>query len=324
MSNVSNDPLSDFTMKQKALVSVGIPVYNGEKHIHGAIDSILEQSYKNIQIVISDNASTDKTQDICNDYCKKHPNIKYVRQPCNIGSVENFKSVLQMADGEYFMWLGHDDYLSRNYVEICLQKLIEHPDYALVSGMPIYVYDDNRKEPGGLWSILSDDPLERVVSYFEKVTDNGIFYGIIKKEHAERLCLRMRLGDDWLIVASLAFIGKLFMCNEAEIYRHVGGASSSISNAVRAVEDPFWVSYMPYLTIAFYAYSDIAFRNNLFSEIGVFERQVLAIKCQSAIRKKFRAQRIAHVVLLIKHACLVSIRYGFDALRRIKGLIFGR
>ena len=94
---------------QHPLVSIGVPVFNGEKGLAKALDSLLEQDYDKLEIIISDNASTDRTEALCLEYAEKDQRIRYVRQTENIGGVYNFKFVLDEAVGEYFMWAAHDD-----------------------------------------------------------------------------------------------------------------------------------------------------------------------------------------------------------------------
>lgn len=90
-------------------VSIGMPVYNGEKYIREALDSLLGQSFANFELIISDNASTDGTEGICLEYAAQDARIRYIRQPKNLGALANFKFVLDEAQGEYFMWAAADD-----------------------------------------------------------------------------------------------------------------------------------------------------------------------------------------------------------------------
>jgi len=90
-------------------VSIGMPVYNGEKFIREALNSILAQTFTDFELIISDNASTDGTSAICREYAEKDSRIRYVKQSENIGPVANFLFVLEEAVGEYFMWAAHDD-----------------------------------------------------------------------------------------------------------------------------------------------------------------------------------------------------------------------
>jgi glycosyltransferase involved in cell wall biosynthesis len=108
---------------QVPTVSIGMPVYNGEKYIREALDSLLAQTFGDFELIISDNHSTDDTRNICKEYAAKDSRIKYVRQDENIGALANFKFVLNNSSAKYFMWAAFDDKWSRNWIEVLLQKI---------------------------------------------------------------------------------------------------------------------------------------------------------------------------------------------------------
>src|SRR3972149_8539793 len=91
-------------------VSVGLPVFNGEQFLRQALDSVLAQTYPGFELIISDNASTDRTQDICEAYATRDKRIQYYRQSKNVGGGRNYNFVFEVSNGEYFKWLAHDDF----------------------------------------------------------------------------------------------------------------------------------------------------------------------------------------------------------------------
>ncbi len=110
-------------------VTIGMPVYNGAKYIREALDSLLAQTFTDFELIISDNASTDDTQAICEEYALRDNRIRYVRQGENQGALANFQFVLDQARGKYFMWSAADDRWDKNWVEaihtrICREKSI--------------------------------------------------------------------------------------------------------------------------------------------------------------------------------------------------------
>jgi len=115
-------------MSDKALVSIGMPSYNGERYIRKALDSLLAQDYESFEIIISDNASTDATLQICTDYAARDSRISVHTHPCNVGALANFKTVLEMAKGKYFMWAAVDDYWLPNFVDVMVKELETHPE----------------------------------------------------------------------------------------------------------------------------------------------------------------------------------------------------
>ena len=101
-------------------VSIGMPVYNGAKFIREALNSLLAQTFTDFELIISDNASTDGTEGICQEYVAKDKRVRYVRQPQNIGAAANFFFVLDEAQAEYFMWAAADDLWDKNWLELLL------------------------------------------------------------------------------------------------------------------------------------------------------------------------------------------------------------
>lgn len=117
---------------------IGMPVYNGEKYVSGAIETILAQTFKDFTLIISDNCSTDRTADICKKFAKSDSRIVYHRQDTNIGSLQNFKFLLHKSSAEYFMWASHDDRWEASYAMEMIDVLDQDPSIGLsFSGMKI-------------------------------------------------------------------------------------------------------------------------------------------------------------------------------------------
>lgn len=115
-------------------VSIGFPVFNGEKYLREALDSLLAQTFKDFELLISDNASTDATQAICEEYAAQDKRIAYVRQQEWCSAYDNFYYCLERARGEYFMWSAVDDYHPPNYVEVLAGCLKKNPQAVLSFG----------------------------------------------------------------------------------------------------------------------------------------------------------------------------------------------
>ena len=98
-------------------LSIGLPVYNGEDFLAESLDSLLGQTYEDFELIISDNASTDGTADICRRYEKQDSRIRYIRQPRNLGCAPNHNVLVQYARGELFKWASHDDLYGRELIE---------------------------------------------------------------------------------------------------------------------------------------------------------------------------------------------------------------
>ncbi len=110
------------------LVSIGIPVRNGAATLASALRSVLEQDYPNLEILISDNASTDATADICRQHAERDPRIRHVRQQIGLSGWENFRYVFDHTNGKYFLWAAADDLRDSNYVSTLVAELESAPD----------------------------------------------------------------------------------------------------------------------------------------------------------------------------------------------------
>jgi glycosyltransferase involved in cell wall biosynthesis len=122
--------------------SFGIPVYNGEKTIRRTVESALAQSYRDIEVIVTDNLSTDSTGEICTRIAQRDPRLRYVRNRENLGQNGNFTEVARLARGEFFRWLGDDDWVDQEYVEACLNAFAENPDAVLTTTYQEHVEAD--------------------------------------------------------------------------------------------------------------------------------------------------------------------------------------
>ncbi|HXL93187.1 MAG TPA: glycosyltransferase family 2 protein [Streptosporangiaceae bacterium] len=112
-------------------LTIGLPVYNGERYVAESIEALLGQSYTGFELIISDNASTDSTGEICRRYEKQDSRVRYYRQPHNIGLAPNHNFVVEHARGELFKWAANDDLYARDLIARCVAALDERPDVVL-------------------------------------------------------------------------------------------------------------------------------------------------------------------------------------------------
>ena len=228
------------------LVSVGLPTYNRAASLEHAIDSVLSQNYANLELVISDNASTDGTQSICERYCKSDGRVRYIRQPMNCGAARNFARVLSESRGELFMFLADDDWIEDGYISACVKYLRQNPDYSLVGGLSRF-YDGSEVvhecEPTNL---LQSSATNRVLEYYRNVTDNSIFYGMFRRACLDRFALPDKLAGDWILIASIAFMGKIKTIDHIRINRSVDGASKSVVNLACTYPLPTFLKENPW------------------------------------------------------------------------------
>ena len=188
------------------LVSIGVPVYNGEKLISRALSALIEQDYANIEIIISDNGSTDNTQKICKEFAEKDTRVRYYRSDKNLGSSWNFNRVFELSNGKYFMWAAHDDLRKISFVKSCVEKLEQSPESVLcqaktavfIEHKPNSVYTASLDSFSGL-----TDPIQRYRETLKNFPATAI-YGLYRRE----AMMKTRLFEK-VIATDLAFIQEL-------------------------------------------------------------------------------------------------------------------
>lgn len=172
------------------LVTVGIPVYNDERYVTAAIDDILAQTYRNLEIIISDNCSTDGSETICRGYVGKDSRVRYVRQERNIGPHANFKYLMDHAQGVYFMWAASDDRWDPEFIERLVRSLELDPEAAVAFCPYSEIDEQGMLLPGSYHFDFSGvSALRRVTKFHLEPSDrrDAFFYGLYRREKAANI-----------------------------------------------------------------------------------------------------------------------------------------
>lgn len=172
------------------LVSVGMPIYNDDRYAATAIEDILNQSYSNLEILISDNCSTDNTEAICRKYASSDKRVKYVRQRTNIGGQPNFEYLLRMSSGKYFMWAASDDRWDPEYISKLVTALDENDD-AVIAFCPYDEIDERgvTLESNFRFDFGGGTALRRLIKFNMESSPrrDAFFYGLFKKDKVPRV-----------------------------------------------------------------------------------------------------------------------------------------
>jgi glycosyltransferase involved in cell wall biosynthesis len=139
-------------------LSIGLPVYNGERYLAQALDALLAQSFTDFELIVSDNASTDRTEEICRRYLARDGRIRYFRQPVNLGAVPNHNFVAQQARGEYFKWASHDDLYGRDLLLRCVEVLDANPAVVLCHAWEAFIDADGTIVHRVPYPLATDSP----------------------------------------------------------------------------------------------------------------------------------------------------------------------
>lgn len=215
-----------------ARVSVALPVYNGERYLREALDSVRQQDHEDLEIVVSDNGSTDGTEQICRTAAAADPRIRYLRQPVNRGGAWNFMNAARATHGELFMWMAADDVKLPGFVSRSVAAL-DRAGADTVFACPRTrlidadgnVFESLHDEHLGL-----DDPTAsgRVRNLLRSQASH-VLYGVMRADvlRSTRGILPM-VGDDMVLLVELLCRGRMVLVDEPLFHqrRHAAQASA--------------------------------------------------------------------------------------------------
>ncbi|MCZ2460035.1 MAG: glycosyltransferase family 2 protein [Chitinophagales bacterium] len=245
---ISNQVRSGFP-----LVSVGVPTFNRPEGLKKCLEYLIDQTYTNLEIIISDNCSSDPAvQDLINSFAEKDKRVKYFRQTENIGLEGNFNFVFSQSRAEYFMWMSDDDYFDKDYVEKCVQFLETNSGYVLCSGVAKYYSNDKFLFEENMFMVDGESPRKRIFKYFSRVGKNGNFYGVFKKKVADMEPIGRYIGCDWVFMGRLSILGKLAFVDTTNYYRSAEGHSTSRRSMIKKfkfnlIQALFFETYSAYI-----------------------------------------------------------------------------
>ncbi|MCF2150594.1 glycosyltransferase [Desmonostoc muscorum LEGE 12446] len=193
-------------------LSVGLPVYNGEKFLQQAIDSLLAQTFEDFELIISDNASTDKTEEICRAYAKQDQRVRYYRNDHNIGCAGNFNRVLELSSGEYFKWAAYDDLHAPDFISKCIEVLEQDPTIILCHTQ-VYFIDEQGKFLQNYDIKLKTDSLKPHDRFHELLTKHLCYqcYGVIRASALKKIPPMGGYGNaDGILLSRLGLLGRFY------------------------------------------------------------------------------------------------------------------
>ncbi|MGW2154821.1 glycosyltransferase family 2 protein [Nonomuraea sp. NPDC001699] len=209
------------------LVSIGMPVRNGADHLEAAVRSVLAQEHAEIEVVISDNASTDDTEELCRLLAKEDSRIVYHRQERDLHVVDNFEEVLRRSRGRFFRWMGDDDRLEPTYVSRALEPFQDDERLILVTTEVTYTWlDGTVHEPRYLGTgLLSDDPVDRLEELCEVWAAQHLrldpLYGLMRRERVAAVPRPRMIREDEVFAARLALTAPWGHVPEPLAHRHL-------------------------------------------------------------------------------------------------------
>lgn len=276
-------------------VSIGLPTYNSNGSILNTLSSIWVQEYPNLEVIISDNCSTDNTEELCNELSNEYPQIRYFRQQSNIGLVPNFEFVRSKASGDLFMWVADDDALEPGILKVYVDFLMNHPDYSLVSGQIKYWQGNRALFCEKDFNLEEDSGDLRVIHFYFKVMYGAIFHGLMRRAMAEKIPLRNAIGNDFHFVATLAYVGKIKNLEYVGYNKRLNGTSRNFERYARVIGASWFSSKFPRIAIARDAFSEI-FSSPVFAVKHMHSKFILAVSCCASILISYYGKEFPFIV----------------------------
>ncbi len=245
------------------LVSIGMPVFNGEKSLAQALDALLKQDYTNLEIIISDNGSTDHTPEICQEFLKKDSRIKYYHSPENLGSNWNFNRVFNLSSGKYFMWAAHDDLRDLSFVRACVEKLEQFPE-AVLCHTHTSIFIENRKERLVVANLDSFDGVTGLVGRYRETLKHFpavAIYGVYRSAALKKTHIFERaIATDLAFIQELSIYGSFVQVPEI-LFTYIGREKwNTIHDDYKDFSGkdrkPWW--YLPFVVLFFDHWSRVA------------------------------------------------------------------
>jgi glycosyltransferase involved in cell wall biosynthesis len=219
-------------------LSIGIPVYNAERFVEQGIRSILNQTFTEFELILSDNASTDRTAEICQDFAAQDRRIRFYRSERNRGGGWNHNRVLELARGAYFKWQSNDDYCHPSMIEKCVDALDRDPGAVLAHPRTTVVDDAGNFLENYTLDMRTDSPDVATRFYDLVMTYHYCYqiYGVIRRSALQRTGeMGNFVHGDGLLLANLALYGHYQKLPEYLFFsrRHGGQSSQTAPSRLR-------------------------------------------------------------------------------------------
>jgi glycosyltransferase involved in cell wall biosynthesis len=218
-----------------AAVTVGLPVYNGARYLPSALEALAAQTYADLEIVISDNCSTDETEEICRAFAAQDERVRYIRRTENRGAAWNFNSVVTESSSPYFKWAAADDVLAPECVERCVAVLDETDD-RVVLVYPLTKLIDEEGAVIGDWhdgvDLRQAAAHDRLRALVQNLVLGHPIFGVVRRRELDRTRLNGSFpSSDYVLLAELALLGEIRRLDEPLFFRRIHPGSSRNANA---------------------------------------------------------------------------------------------
>ncbi|NYT61907.1 glycosyltransferase [Alcaligenaceae bacterium] len=202
-------------------VCVGVPIYNEEKYIAQTLDSLKAQNVDNVHFLVTDNSSTDRTLELCQEIIGSDERFTIVQQPKNLGALENFQYAFDASQSKFFMWLSGHDFVSEYYLETAAKKLEKTPSLSMICGQPYAVLNDKLVGlvKDAVYDFTHENPLIRYLQSVAQVANCTILQSLFRRKDLKRYVFKKTISFDHVLISHLLWHGKLSYMETEKYYR---------------------------------------------------------------------------------------------------------
>jgi glycosyltransferase involved in cell wall biosynthesis len=231
-------------------VSIGVPLYNAESFLREALEAMTVQTFTYFEVVISDNASTDATADICREFAARDPRFRVFRNEKNMGAAYNFNRVFELSRAPLFRWAAYDDVMGPRALEVCVEALRHAPDAALAYPKTVLIDEASRpfEEYEDMYQLDEEENYRRFAHFLRVVEERNCHpvFGLIRRDVlAQTPLLGNYHSADKVLLGRLALLGRFIEVPDRQFYRRKHG---KVSVAVNKTAKDFAVWFDTSLT----------------------------------------------------------------------------
>jgi glycosyltransferase involved in cell wall biosynthesis len=228
----------------KPALSIGLPVYNGQRYLAKALDSLLNQDFEDFELIVSDNGSTDQTEAICRDAAARDSRVRYLRNDQNQGATWNFRKVLEASSGEFFKYAAYDDECYPAMLRRCMDIIRTDPAIALAYTRSELIDENSAVVPpqcSPRWDSIATSANQASIRLWHVlwwVLHGQACYGVIRGSFLRRIRPFGSVAGDWVVLAQLAMLGKIVEIPEVlfRLRRHSNNSWNGKTTSVQVLQ----------------------------------------------------------------------------------------
>lgn len=279
------------------LVSICIPVYNGERFVSNVLESCIHQTYRNVEVIVVDNASTDKTGEIVLKYAAADSRIKYFRNPATIPIMRNFYKTFEYASGEFVQHVGHDDWLAKNYVEEAVSAIEADPSAAGVMHRVIC-----------LLYLNNAFTLENIISIYDGPYSKDYMVKKVLNSEIAGLCFLVFMRRKDVLGAESALIPLFSHPQYGKLFEEAQGTDWIVFLKVLSKYTHFRFSNKTaFVKIAHSSNAGLSFGHDAITPDGILRLRDFARQCLEPIYREEFPERLGYMRVVLGASAVVDI-----------------